>query len=66
MFFMYLYNYLLIYFEKKIIQLICLIKKFFQFKIHFIGGKRDEDLILPVNDSISASLDTEHVWYFYF
>lgn len=27
----------------------------------FLGGKRDEKLILPINDSISATLDTEHV-----
>lgn len=27
----------------------------------FIGGKRDETLILPANDSISATLDTDQV-----
>lgn len=27
----------------------------------FLGGKRDDDLILPVNDSISLSLDTKQV-----
>lgn len=27
--------------------------------VFFSGGKRDEKLILPFNDSISAALDTE-------
>lgn len=27
----------------------------------FLGGKRDENLILPLNDSLSATLSTEDV-----
>jgi len=27
----------------------------------FSGGKRNEELILPLNDSISATLSTDHV-----
>lgn len=30
------------------------------------GGKRDEELILPLNDSISATLDIDTVFYFLF
>lgn len=30
-------------------------------KFIFSGGKRDENLILPLNDSLSATLSTEDV-----
>lgn len=35
--------------------------KYYIILIFFTGGKRDETLILPANDSISATLDTDHV-----